>query len=49
MLSKYKYLTDQERWIEYSRLKVEWVKVNGWNQHEAYDEFIKQIVKDLGI
>lgn len=49
MLAKYKGLTDQQRWIEYSRLKLEWVKANGWNDHEAYDAFIKQIVNDLGI
>lgn len=49
MLSKYKGWSEQALWNEYSRLKVEWIKVNGWTKNEAYDAFIKKIVKDLGV
>lgn len=49
MLTKYKGYTDLQIWQEYGRLKAEWIKANGWDNHEAYDAFIKRIVKDLGI
>lgn len=49
MLTKYKGFTDLQIWQEYSRRKVEWVKVNGWDKPELYDAFIKQLTKELGI
>lgn len=49
MLSKYKDMTEQQRWIEYGKLKAEWVSRNGYSDAVAYDAFIKQITKDLGI
>lgn len=49
MLSKYKGMTDQQRWIEYGKLKAEWISKNGYGDASAYDAFIKQITKDLDI
>lgn len=49
MLTKYKGLTDQQRWVEYGKLKAKWVSENGYGDEKAYDDFIKQITKDLGI
>jgi len=49
MLKKYKDMTEQQRWVEYGRLKAEWVSKNGYGDEKSYDAFIKQITQDLGI
>lgn len=49
MLRKYKGWTEFQLWTEYGRLKMEWIRVNGWENNEAYDAFIKKIVDELGV
>jgi hypothetical protein len=49
MLEKYRHLNEQERWIEYGRIKSAWVKVNGYGDPKAYDEMVKKACEDLGI
>lgn len=49
MLAKYKGWTEQERWLEYGRLKREFYKQYGWTDPKVYDAFIQRIVDELGI
>lgn len=49
MLAKYKSFTDQQRWIEYGRLKAAWVEQNGYSSEAKYDAFITRITRELGI
>lgn len=47
---KYKNLTEQQRWIEYGRLKREYINSQGsYAAPEAYDAFIKKICQELDI
>lgn len=50
MHAKYKGWTEQQRWIEYGRLKREFYERHGWAKDaKVYDDFIKRIVDELGI
>lgn len=39
----------REKWVEYERRKREWVAKHGWTDPKVYDEFIRQLTKELGI
>lgn len=46
MHAKYKGWTEQQRWIEYGRLKREWEEKNGYDE-KAYDAFVARILEEL--
>lgn len=48
MLPKYARMTEQQRQLEYARLKQEFWERNGYDE-EAYDAFIDRISCELGI
>lgn len=39
----------REKWVEYERRKREWRAEHGWGDSKKYDEFIRQVTKELGI
>lgn len=49
MDKKYKGLSEQDRWIEYGRLKREFTETYGYVEPAVYDAFIARITKSLGL
>lgn len=48
-LSKYSHFTDQQRWVEYGRLRREWEATNGLSDQDAYNAYVLRITRDLGL
>lgn len=48
-LSKYSHFTDQQRWVEYGRLKREWEATYGFSDPAAYNAYVLRITRDLGL
>lgn len=46
---KYRHLTEQQRWVEYGRLKREYNDRYGYTDEKQYDRFIDKIVNELGL
>ena len=49
MLDKYRGMSEQEKWVEYARLKDEFASRIPAPTEQEYDEFIARIVENLGI
>lgn len=49
MLSKYANFSEQQRWVEYGRLKREWEATYGFSDPSAYDAYVSRITRELGL
>lgn len=48
-LEKYAHFNDQQRWVEYGRLRREWEATNGLSDQDAYNAYVLRITRDLGL
>jgi hypothetical protein len=47
MAPQYRGMTEQQRWIEYGRIKREWTEKHGYSDPAAYDAMVKKACEDL--
>lgn len=49
MLTKYKGMSDRERWIRYHQICAAWVEHNQPFDEVAFHKFVRGLTKDMGL